>query len=362
MTAFPQKRLTAMSDYLVDKLAKTSELTAEEYLSLIENRNEYRDSITKAADKKRREYYGNKIFIRGLIEFSNICKNDCFYCGIRKSNKSANRYRLTPAQILDCCEKGYALGFRTFVLQGGEDGHFTDENLVPIVQGIKKAHPDCAVTLSVGERSFESYKALRQAGADRYLLRHETATQSHYEKLHPKEMSFDNRMRCLADLKSLGYQTGAGFMVGSPYQTNEDIVRDILFLKKLKPEMVGIGPFIPHKDTPFANFGAGSAELTCFLLSVIRLTLPNVLLPATTALATVDPRGREMGIEAGANVLMPNLSPSAVTKDYTLYDNKVCTGDETAQEIEKMRLRMERIGYSIVTERGDCKGIKDKEK
>ena len=275
MTAFPQKRLTAMSDYLVDKLAKTSELTAEEYLSLIENRNEYRDSITKAADKKRREYYGNKIFIRGLIEFSNICKNDCFYCGIRKSNKSANRYRLTPAQILDCCEKGYALGFRTFVLQGGEDGHFTDENLVPIVQGIKKAHPDCAVTLSVGERSFESYKALRQAGADRYLLRHETATQSHYEKLHPKEMSFDNRMHCLADLKSLGYQTGAGFMVGSPYQTNKDIVRDILFLKKLKPEMVGIGPFIPHKDTPFANFGAGSAEPNCFLLLGIRASPAN---------------------------------------------------------------------------------------
>lgn len=351
-----------MSEGLVEKLAETSELTGEEYLELIKNREKYRESITKAADEKRREYYGNKIFIRGLIEFSNICKNDCLYCGIRKSNKNARRYRLSSEQILGCCEKGYALGFRTFVLQGGEDPHFSDENLVPIVKGIKEAHPDCAVTLSVGERSFESYKALREAGADRYLLRHETATLSHYEKLHPKEMSFENRMRCLKDLKSLGFQTGAGFMVGSPYQTEEDIVRDILFLKELKPEMVGIGPFIPHRETPFAAFSPGSAELTCFLLSVIRLTLPNVLLPATTALATIHPRGREMGMEAGANVLMPNLSPSAVTKDYTLYDNKVCTGDETAQEIEKMRLRMERIGYSIVTERGDCKGIEDKEK
>lgn len=351
-----------MSEGLVEKLAETSELTAEEYLELIKNREKYRESITKAADEKRREYYGNKIFIRGLIEFSNICKNDCLYCGIRKSNKNARRYRLSPEQILGCCEKGYAIGFRTFVLQGGEDPHFSDENLVPIVKGIKEAHPDCAVTLSVGERSFESYKALREAGADRYLLRHETATLSHYEKLHPKEMSLENRIRCLKDLKSLGFQTGAGFMVGSPYQTNENIVRDILFLKELKPEMVGIGPFIPHRETPFAAFSPGTAELTCFLLSVIRLTLPNVLLPATTALATIHPRGREMGMEAGANVLMPNLSPSAVTKDYTLYDNKVCTGDETAQEIEKMRLRMERIGYSIVTERGDCKGIEDKEK
>ena len=351
-----------MSEGLVEKLAETSELTAEEYLELIKNREKYRESITKAANEKRREYYGNKIFIRGLIEFSNICKNDCLYCGIRKSNKNAHRYRLSPEQILGCCEKGYALGFRTFVLQGGEDPHFSDENLVPIVKGIKEAHPDCAVTLSVGERSFESYKALREAGADRYLLRHETATLSHYQKLHPKEMSLENRIRCLKDLKSLGFQTGAGFMVGSPYQTEEDIVRDILFLKELKPEMVGIGPFIPHSETPFAAFSPGTAELTCFLLSVIRLTLPNVLLPATTALATIHPRGREMGMEAGANVLMPNLSPSAVTKDYTLYDNKVCTGDETAQEIEKMRLRMERIGYSIVTERGDCKGIEDKEK
>lgn len=351
-----------MSEGLVEKLAETSELTAEEYLELIKNREKYRESITKAANEKRREYYGNKIFIRGLIEFSNICKNDCLYCGIRKSNKNAHRYRLSPEQILGCCQKGYALGFRTFVLQGGEDPHFSDENLVPIVKGIKEAHPDCAVTLSVGERSFESYKALREAGADRYLLRHETATLSHYQKLHPKEMSLENRIRCLKDLKSLGFQTGAGFMVGSPYQTEEDIVRDILFLKELKPEMVGIGPFIPHRETPFAAFSPGTAELTCFLLSVIRLTLPNVLLPATTALATIHPRGREMGMEAGANVLMPNLSPSAVTKDYTLYDNKVCTGDETAQEIEKMRLRMERIGYSIVPERGDCKGIEDKEK
>ena len=344
-----------MYNNLIDRLAKNTVLTKTEYITLLQNRDRCREYLSQTACSVRQKHYGNDIYIRGLIEFTNICRNDCYYCGIRKSNPHADRYRLTPEQILDCCREGYRLGFRTFVLQGGEDSYFTDAVLVPIIKEIKKQYPDCAITLSLGERSYESFRALREAGADRYLLRHETANERHYKTLHPAAMSFENRMQCLENLKALGYQTGAGFMVGSPNQTLENIAEDILFLKKLQPHMVGIGPFIPHKDTPFRDEPAGTAELTTFVLSLLRLTLPRVLLPATTALGTADPMGREKGILAGANVVMPNLSPTNVRSKYMLYDNKICTGDEAAQCINCLKRRMESVGCRIVTDRGDYK-------
>ena len=320
------------SIFLASRLEKGERLTAGEFSLLVSSDDKtLLEEIRRAAVKKRNEIYGNKVFIRGLIEISSYCKNDCYYCGIRKSNCNAQRYRLTEEEILVCADEGYALGFRTFVLQGGEDPFFNDERLCSIVSQLKKKHPDCAVTLSMGERSYESYKALKDAGADRYLLRHETAAKEHYELLHPTEMSFDNRFRCLNDLRKLGYQVGAGFMVGSPFQTVEDIGRDLFFIQEFQPEMCGIGPFIPHKDTQFSDKKSGSVELTLHLLSIIRLIKPNILLPATTALGTIDPNGREKGILAGANVVMPNLSPVSVREKYKLYDGKICTGEESAQ-------------------------------
>ena len=339
---------------LADRLIATHRLSAEEYEQLIIGRDEeLAEYLAKAAVAEQKRIYGNEIFIRGLLEISNICKNDCIYCGIRRSNRNCERYRLSEEEILACADEGYRLGLRTIVMQGGEDAHFTDEVLCGIVRKIKERHPDCAVTLSMGERSRESYAKLREAGADRYLLRHETADPEHYAKLHPAEMSYENRMRCLRDLKDLGYQTGCGFMVGSPYQTAGNLAKDIAFVESFKPEMCGIGPFIPHHDTPFAKEPAGSVELTCFLLSVIRLVHPRVLLPATTALGTMHPQGRELGILAGANVLMPNLSPVGVRKKYELYDNKICTGEESAQCLRCLSTRVEAIGYKIVTDRGD---------
>lgn len=339
---------------LADRLIATHRLSAEEYEKLIVGRDEeLAEYLAKAAVAEQKRIYGNEIFIRGLLEISNICKNDCIYCGIRRSNRNCERYRLSEEEILACADEGYRLGLRTIVMQGGEDAHFTDEVLCGIVRKIKERHPDCAVTLSMGERSRESYAKLREAGADRYLLRHETADPEHYAKLHPAEMSYENRMRCLRDLKDLGYQTGCGFMVGSPYQTAGNLAKDIAFVENFKPEMCGIGPFIPHHETPFAKEPAGSVELTCFLLSVIRLVHPRVLLPATTALGTMHPQGRELGILAGANVLMPNLSPVGVRKKYELYDNKICTGEESAQCLRCLSTRVEAIGYKIVTDRGD---------
>ncbi|MBO4901361.1 MAG: [FeFe] hydrogenase H-cluster radical SAM maturase HydE [Lachnospiraceae bacterium] len=337
----------------LEKLAAGEALTKEEYLRLIKDRESVRDEAADLAVRTRQRYYGNKVFIRGLIEFTNICKNNCYYCGIRAGNTAAERYRLMPEEILSCAGKGYELGFRTFVLQGGEDPYYTDEILLSVVRSLKETYPDCALTLSVGERSRESYRLLKEAGADRYLLRHETVNAKHYAALHPADMHYGNRMACLKTLKELGYQTGAGFMVGSPGQTDEDLADEMLFLRELKPEMVGIGPFIPHKDTPFAKEQAGSAELTVFLLSLIRLTLPDVLLPATTALGTADPMGREKGILSGANVLMPNLSPAGVREKYLLYDNKICTGDEAAACIACLKARIAKTGCEIVTDRGD---------
>ena len=323
---------------------------------MLENISEQEtETLRKKAQKTSLERFGNRVFIRGLIEFTSVCKNDCYYCGLRRSNHNAVRYRLSKEQILDCCKTGYELGFRTFVLQGGEDGYFTDEIMCDIVSSIKSLYPDCAVTLSLGERSTESFRKLFKTGADRYLLRHETANDEHYRKLHPSEMSLENRKKCLFELKQIGYQTGAGFMVGSPYQTYETLAEDLLFIKELNPQMCGIGPFIPHKDTDFKNEKSGSVQLTLVLLSVIRLMLPDILLPATTALGTADGTGREKGILHGANVVMPNLSPTEHRADYSLYDNKICTGDEAAECIKCLSGRMKSIGYKIVIDRGDYK-------
>ena len=341
---------------LIDILEKDRHLEREQWIQLFET---YTDKDREYAAAKAREtavsQFGKSIFIRGIVEFSNVCKNDCYYCGIRKSNADCDRYRLSKEQILDCCDAGYEYGFRTFVLQSGEDKSYTTDKLCEIVSDIKKAHPDCAVTLSVGELSYDDYKRLFEAGADRYLLRHETASEEHYKKLHPAEMSWEHRMKCLEQLKQIGYQTGCGMMVGSPFQTVGNIADDMLFLERFKPEMIGMGPFIPHKDTPFKDKPAGSYELTLFLISLCRLMLPDCLIPATTALGTIRPDGREKGVLAGANVVMPNLSPLNVRKKYLLYDGKICTGDESAQCRACLERRMESIGYKVEITRGDHK-------
>lgn len=343
---------------LVEKLITEHKLTLEEYEYLIEKRD--RESATYLASEAvriRKEIYGDSVYIRGLIEISNICKNDCYYCGIRKSNAKCDRYRLTQDEIMECCREGYELGFRTFVLQGGEDAFFTDEWLEELIHAIKTEHSDCAVTLSLGERSRESYQRLYEAGADRYLLRHETADREHYAMLHPKEQTLDERMICLQNLKDIGYQVGCGFMVGSPYQTIAHLAKDLKFIEEFSPDMCGIGPFIPHRDTDFANKMAGDVDLTCYLLSIIRLIKPNILLPATTALGSLAENGREKGILAGANVVMPNLSPASVRAKYMLYNNKVSDGAESAQSKDTLEERMASIGYHVVTDRGDIKKL-----
>ncbi len=340
---------------LCSKLIQNHALTKEEYVTLLagHEKKELRDELAKEAIKLRRKYYGNKVFTRGLIEFTNYCKNNCYYCGIQGSNRQVHRYRLSKEDILSCCANGYELGFRTFVLQGGEDPYYTDERLEDVIRTIKERYPSCAITLSVGERSYESYKRLKIAGADRYLLRHETASKELYRRLHPQSMQLANRLECLTWLKDLGYQVGAGFMVGAPSQTLEDLALDLEFLKEFAPEMIGIGPFIPHHDTIYAQEEPGSMTLTLLLLSILRILLPDVLLPATTALGTLEPMGREKGILAGANVVMPNLSPVKNRKDYELYDNKICTSDEAAHCVGCMGRRVASVGYELVEERGD---------
>ena len=341
---------------IAQKFLENQNLKKEEFVELIRCADdpETREALAERAVEIRKKYYGDKVYTRGLIEFTNYCKNDCYYCGIRRSNRNAKRYRLTEDEILDCCKNGYELGFRTFVLQGGEDPYYTDDRMEKIIRRMKEKYPECAVTLSIGERSMESYRRFREAGADRYLLRHETADEAHYRTLHPGEMSLQNRLECLRNLKALGYQVGAGFMVGSPNQTAECLAEDLLFLKDLEPQMVGIGPFIPHHDTAFAKEPAGSVDLTLYLLSVIRILLPKVLLPATTALGTMDPRGREKGLAVGANVVMPNLSPMKNRKQYELYDNKICTGEEAAECRGCLSRRVESVGYHLVSDRGDA--------
>lgn len=342
---------------LIERLERERDLTNAEFAVLLDQSSGAdRDFLFERARAVRDAHYGRKVYIRGLIELTNYCKNDCLYCGIRKSNASCERYRLTKEQILSCCESGYALGFRTFVLQGGEDGWYTDERMTDIVRAMRQAYPDCAITLSLGERGRESFKRLYDAGANRYLLRHETADEAHYARLHPVSMTLTQRLQCLRDLKEIGFQTGAGFMVGSPYQTTECIVRDFRFLQELKPQMVGLGPFIPHHATPLKDFPAGSTERTLLCLSIVRLLLPNVLLPATTALATIDGGGRIKGMNAGCNVVMPNLSPLEDRSKYLLYDNKASSGEEAAESLRALREHLAAAGYEVVIDRGDYKG------
>lgn len=343
-----------MTENLVGLLETQRDLTDTQLKTLLET-DAYDAALFQAADRVRRAHYGTAVYIRGLIEFTNYCKNNCYYCGIRRDNRHATRYRLTKEQILACCAEGYALGFRTFVLQGGEDPYFTDARLCDIVSSIRKNHPDCAITLSVGEKPRESYQAYFDAGASRYLLRHETADAAHYGMLHPAELSAQNRQECLFHLKEIGYQVGSGFMVGSPYQTTENLIADLRFLQKLQPDMIGIGPYITHAETPFADQKSGTLELTLRLVAVLRLLFPYALLPATTALGTIHPEGRELGLKAGANVVMPNLSPTGVRSLYELYENKICTGEEAAQCRGCLEQRVKRAGYEIVTARGDVK-------
>ncbi len=341
---------------LIEKLNREKQLEQEEWIFLLKNSDsEDAEFLFSLARKIAKQQFGNRIYTRGLIEFTNYCRNNCFYCGIRRDNRTVCRYRLTKEEILECCQAGYQLGFRTFVLQGGEDPFFTDEKMEEIVGVIRKGFPDCAITLSLGERSYESYRRLYEAGADRYLLRHETADASHYGMLHPPELSAENRKKCLFDLKEIGYQTGTGFMVGAPGQTPECLAEDLQFIRQLNPQMVGIGPFVPHHETPFAREKAGTLEQTLYLLGLLRVMLPSVLLPATTALGTIDKKGREKGILAGANVVMPNLSPVRVRKQYELYDNKICTGEEAAECRQCLSGRMEAIGYELAVDRGDYK-------
>ncbi len=355
---------------LIEKLHRDRDLSDEEFAVLIAGETAGDDGMEgtadtdiplsaadrrlfAAADTVRREYYGQDVYIRGLIEFTNYCRNNCYYCGIRRDNANVDRYRLSQEEILDCCREGYGLGFRTFVLQGGEDMYYSDAVICNLVQEIKGRYPDCRLTLSIGEKERKSYQAYFDAGADRYLLRHETATDSHYKRLHPDTMSLDNRKRCLYDLKEIGYQVGAGFMVGSPYQTISYLIWDLRFLQAVSPDMIGIGPFISHRDTPFAGADNGSLLLTLRMLAILRLMFPYVLLPATTALGTIHPEGRALGLQAGANVVMPNLSPIEVRGKYELYENKLCTGEEAAQCIDGLKQQVERAGYRIVVSRGD---------
>ncbi len=339
---------------IIDSLAKNHDAPDGALAELIRGcgsgESEY---LAEKARTASRSVFGNKIYTRGLIEFTNYCKNDCLYCGIRRSNAAAQRYRLSADEISECCESGYALGFRTFVLQGGEDAYYSDDMICEIVRRIKSRFPDCAVTLSIGEKPRESYAAYKETGADRYLQRHETINPRHYAMLHPRGLSIENRVRCLRDLKELGFQTGCGFMVGSPYQTVENIVEDLRFIKEFSPHMIGIGPFIPHAETPFADKSAGTLEQTLILLGILRLMNPFALLPATTALGTISPNGRERGVLFGANVVMPNLSPVSVRKKYMLYDGKICTGEEAAECRGCLARRMESIGYELAVDRGD---------
>ena len=343
---------------LVEKLKTNRDLSDDELRELIDS-DAYDADLRAAADAVRREHYGDAVFLRGLIEFTNYCNKHCNYCGLRAGNKTVERYRLSEDEILACCAEGYALGYRTFVLQGGEDPYYTDDRICGIVAAIRERYPDCAITLSIGEKPHDSYRRYYDAGANRYLLRHETANPEHYARLHAGNMTAESRKRCLFDLKAIGYQVGSGFMVGSPYQTTDDLIADLRFLQELQPDMIGIGPYITHHATPFADMPNGSAELTIRLVSILRLLFPYALLPATTALGTLLPDGRERGLQAGANVVMPNLSPTDERKKYEIYENKICTGEESAQCRRCLELRVESAGYRVVTDRGDVRRPKD---
>lgn len=344
-----------MSD-LLEKLKHAQPLTDAELLEFL-TQPQPEDELFAAADAVRRKYYGDAVYLRGLIEFTNYCKNNCYYCGIRAGNPHAERYRLTKEEIMLCCEEGYSLGYRTFVLQGGEDPYFTDDRICEIVSEIAAAYPDCRITLSIGEKSRESYQKYFDAGARRYLLRHETADAEHYRKLHPETLSLENRKRCLYDLKAIGYQVGSGFMIGSPYQTPECLLADIRFLQELQPAMIGVGPYITHRETPFADMPSGELHFGLRIVALLRLLFPKALIPATTAFGSLHPQGRELALKAGGNVVMPNLSPVTVRKLYDLYENKICTGEEASQCKGCLEARVTSAGYQIVSDVGDSLAI-----
>lgn len=339
---------------LIEKLNKEKKLSKEEWIFLLNHQNDDLEQYAaKLAGDLYKKVYQNKVYVRALIEFTNYCKNDCFYCGIRKGNKKTARYRLSTEAILDCCERSYEAGYRTFVLQGGEDPYFTDERMIQIIASIHKLYPDCAITLSIGEKSYESYKAYYDAGASRFLLRHETYSPSHYAKLHPASLSAENRQQCLLNLKEIGYQVGSGFMVGSPYQTNENLAEDMLFIKALNPQMLGVGPYITHPDTPFFNMPSGTLHQTLFILSLLRIMIPEILLPSTTALGTLGEDGRILGIKAGANVVMQNITPKEARVNYTLYKNKERAGDIDIRLDSPFFKALKKEGYYAVTDIGD---------
>ena len=341
---------------MLESLINSRQINDSNLIQLLET-NEYDALLFQAANAARQRVYGRDVYIRGLIEISNYCKNNCYYCGIRKDNRDAVRYRLSKEEILSCCANGYKLGFRTFVLQGGEDYFFSDDLICELVAAIKHNHPGCAVTLSLGERSCASYQAFFNAGANRYLLRHETADPVHYAQLHPKSLNLETRKQCLWNLKEIGFQVGSGFMVGSPGQSNRQLLADIRFLQELKPAMIGVGPFIAHPNTPFKQHPSGSLSLCLRVLAILRLLFPHALIPATTALGSVAANGRELGLLAGANVVMPNLSPPQVRKLYDLYANKIHCGEEAAEGLNLLKQRIDSAGYCIVVHRGDVKGV-----
>lgn len=346
---------------LIDKLRREHCVTAGEYKELLLCRDtDALEYLHRQAQEVMLQQFGNAVFIRGLIEITNRCRNNCYYCGIRIGNRLLPRYELSRETILECCRKGYELGFRTFVMQGGESPTMTDEWIAEMVAAIRREFPDCAITLSLGEKSREAYKRFYEAGASRYLLRHETHNKEHYRLLHPAGMSLDRRLQCLQWLKEIGFQTGTGIMVGSPGQTIDHLVEDVLFVEQFRPEMIGIGPFIPHHDTPFVSYPAGSVEMTLRLLSIFRLMHPAALIPATTALATLVADGRERGIQAGANVVMPNLSPTELREKYSLYDNKASFGAEAAEGLRQLAERLGAIGYRISNGRGDYERDRDR--
>lgn len=352
---FIMEKMSNDKKSVIEKLLASEILTESEWMVLLNSNwnKEETEELHAIARTLREENYGRKVFIRGLLEFTNVCRNDCYYCGLRKSNSKVNRFRLTKDELLYCAGKAYDLGFRTFVMQGGEDPYFTADALAEIISQMKARYPDCAVTLSFGEHPKEYYKKWKDAGANRYLLRHESVDPVCYSRLHPKEMLLENRLRCLNDLRELGYQTGAGFMIGPPYQTMETIAKDLSFLQKFRPEMVGIGPFIPHEDTPFGIYPPGSTELTLRIYSLVRISQPEVLLPATTALSTLDKNGQVLGMNAGCNVVMPNISPAHAKKNYMLYNGKAVTGDDDGARLAHLRDTMAQAGYQVSVDRGD---------
>lgn len=341
-------------DQLIKRLRDEQTLPEEDLRILLSAEDDASlEALCLQARQVREQYYGLKVYIRGLIELTNICKNDCYYCGIRRSNRDVVRYRLSHEQVLECCAHGYGLGFRTFVLQGGEDPYWTSDRLVTLIQEIRQSYSDCAITLSIGEWKRVDYERFYAAGANRFLLRHETFDPEHYAVLHPREMSAEHRQHCLRQLKEIGFQTGTGIMVGSPEQTIAHLIRDIRFIEELKPQMIGLGPFLPHKQTPFAGKPAGSLQLTLRLLAILRLMHPEALIPSTTALATLHPEGRLRGILAGCNVVMPNLSPLEQRKKYELYNDKAALGAEAAEGLSLLADQLASIGYELSYERGD---------